>query len=125
MLKKFSNHWKGSSQPRKQRKYVANAPLHIKRKMVSSHLSKELRTKYGKRSAVVRKDDIVKVMLGEFKGKSGKVVSVNLTKMKLIIEGLQTPYIIPIILGHLLFYLNIEFQPFYNNNIEKNLNLIS
>jgi large subunit ribosomal protein L24 len=89
MRKEFSTAWKASRQVRKQRKYVANAPLHIKRKMASSHLSKELRTKYARRSFVVRKNDIVKVMLGEFKGKTGKVTAVDLTKMKIIIEGLQ------------------------------------
>ena len=38
----FSKTWVRSKQPRKQRKYVANAPLHIKGKMVRAHLSKDL-----------------------------------------------------------------------------------
>ena len=50
MKRKFSKSWKSSKQPRKQRKYSANAPLHLKRKLLSVNLSKELRKKYGKRS---------------------------------------------------------------------------
>jgi len=42
MKQKFSTTWKASKQPRKQRKYSANAPLHIKRKMLSANLSKTL-----------------------------------------------------------------------------------
>jgi len=34
MKKIFSTHWKASKQPRKQRKYRAKAPLHIKRKFL-------------------------------------------------------------------------------------------
>ena len=35
MKKEFSKNWKASKQPRKQRKYRANAPLHLKRKMIN------------------------------------------------------------------------------------------
>ena len=31
-----------SKQPRKQRKFLYNAPLHVRRKIMSAHLSKEL-----------------------------------------------------------------------------------
>lgn len=88
-MKKFSKSWIGSKQKRKQVKYLANAPLHIKRKVMSSNLSKELRKKYGKRSFTVRKGDNVKVMRGKFKGKSGKITEVNRDKMKVTVEGLQ------------------------------------
>ena len=71
MKKKFSKKWKASGKARKQRKYVANAPLHIKKKFLSANLSKELRKKYG-RSLQIRKGDSVKVMRGKFKGKTGK-----------------------------------------------------
>ena len=52
MKKKYSNSWKGSKQPRKQRKYRANAPLHTRHKMASANLSKELRKKYSKRNFI-------------------------------------------------------------------------
>lgn len=88
MKKKFSRAWKSSKQPRKQRKYRANAPLHIKRKMIASHLSKELREKYKRRSFPVRKNDVVKILRGSFKGKQGKVSKVDTKKMKVYVEGI-------------------------------------
>ena len=73
MKRKFSTSWKSSKQPRKQRKYLANAPLHLKRKLLSVNLSKALREKVGKRNVVVKKGDKVKAMRGKFKNKQGKV----------------------------------------------------
>lgn len=88
MKSEFSTSWVGSIQPRKQRKYVANAPLHIRHEFVSANLSKDLRKKYSRRSFPVRKDDEVKIMRGEFKGKKGKIDSVNLKKSKVLIAGI-------------------------------------
>ena len=89
MKRKFSKSWKSSKQPKKQRKYLANAPLHLKKKLVSVNLSKELRKKHGKRNIPVRKGDTVKVMKGKFKKKQGKVISVELKRSKISIEGIQ------------------------------------
>ena len=89
MKLKFSKHWISSTQPRKQRKYRANAPLHIKRKMLGVNLSKELRKKHGRRSIPVRKGDIVKIMKGKFKKKQGKVLIVKTKTGKIYIEGMQ------------------------------------
>lgn len=89
MKKQFSTSWKASKQGRKQRKFVAQAPQHIKQKLLSSHLSKELRVKYARRAFQLRKGDTVKVMNGEYKGKSGKVSIVDLYKLRVAIEGLQ------------------------------------
>jgi large subunit ribosomal protein L24 len=89
MKKEFSKAWKASSKQRKQRKYLAKAPLHIKRKQLSVNLLKELREKYGKRNIVVRKDDKVKVMRGKFKGKTGKVLEVITKRLKIYVEGMQ------------------------------------
>jgi len=88
MKQKWSKSWVSSKQPRKQRKYRANAPLHIKRKMIASHLSKELREKYKRRSFPVRKNDVVKILRGSFKGKQGKVSKVDTKKMKVYVEGI-------------------------------------
>lgn len=88
MKQKFSTKWVGSKQPRKQRKYRANAPLHILHKMISSNLSKELRQKYGKRSFSIKKGDTVKILIGEFKGKTGKVDSVDLKRLRVMVEGI-------------------------------------
>jgi len=89
MKKEFSTSWKASKQPRKQRKYLANAPLHIKRNFVSVNLSKELRKKQEKRNVPLRKGDTVKIMRGKFSKKQGKVTEVNIKNQKIIVEGIQ------------------------------------
>ena len=88
MKKKFSISWKGSRQPRKQRKYRYNAPLHIKQKFARAHLSKDLHKKYGKRSANLRKGDSVKVMRGQFKTKSGKIEEVDIKGTYAYVSGI-------------------------------------
>ena len=89
MKTKFSSSWIKSKQPRKQRKYRYNAPLHIKQKFVSTHLSKELHKKYNRRSMNLRKGDGVKVMRGQFKNKVGKIEEVNLKKIKVYVSGIE------------------------------------
>ena len=89
MKQKFSTKWKSSKQPRKQRKYLANAPLHLKKKFISVNLSKELRKKHGKRNVPVRKGDIIKIVRGKFKKKQGKVTEVKSKISKIIVEGIQ------------------------------------
>jgi large subunit ribosomal protein L24 len=89
MKKEFSKQWKASTQPRKQRKYLAKAPLHIRKKFVGVNLSKELRTKHKIRTIGIRKGDIVKILRGKFKGKKGKITMVKLKKRKVTIENIQ------------------------------------
>ena len=89
MKKQFSTAWKSSKQPRKQRKYVANAPLNIKKKFVSINLTKEIRKKTNKRNISARKGDVVKILRGKFKGKQGKIIKVKLKISKIIVEGIQ------------------------------------
>lgn len=88
-MKKFSTSWKSSRKPRKQRKYTAKAPLHIKRNFLNANLSKELRKRYGRRSFTLKKGDIVKIMRGNFKKKTGKIAEVDTKNMKVQIEGIQ------------------------------------
>ncbi len=83
----WSKHWKASTQPRKQRKYQHNAPLHILHRMLASPLSAELRKKYMKRNIAVKKGDQVKVMRGQFKGKTGKIETVLVRYQRIHIEG--------------------------------------
>jgi len=85
----FSTSWKSSKQPRKQRKYVKNAPKHIKSKFMSAMLSKELRTKHQKRNIPIKKGDKVKVLRGQFKGKIGKVTKVDLRNLKINLVGVD------------------------------------
>jgi large subunit ribosomal protein L24 len=89
MNKEFSKNWIGSKQPRKQRKYRYNAPLNIRYSFVSSHLSKELRKTYSNRSIPARKGDKVKILRGDFKGKIGKIIEVELKEGKVKIEGIE------------------------------------
>ena len=90
MKKEFSKAWKASKRPNKQRKYKANAPLHLKRKMLGTNLSKDLRKKYGRRSIVVRKNDKVKILRGKFKGKAGKITEVFTKQGKVYVDTAQT-----------------------------------
>jgi len=76
-----------SKQPRKQRKFLFNAPLHVRRKFLSAHLSDDLITKYKRRSFPVAKGDTVKVVRGDFKGHTGKVAEVDLKKGIVKVEG--------------------------------------
>lgn len=100
MKSTFSTSWKSSKQPRKQRKYVKNAPKHIKNKLMSAMLSKELRTKHHKKNLPIKKGDKVKVLRGQFKGKMGKVTKVDLRNLKVNLvgvdlmkkEGTKVPY---------------------------------
>lgn len=77
-----------SPKPKAQRKAFYRAPLHLRHKMMSVHLSSELREKLGIRSLPVVVGDKVVVMKGDHKGKSGKVVEVDLKGLWVKIEGI-------------------------------------
>jgi len=89
MYKAFSNSWKSSTQPRKQRKYRYNAPAHIRGKFLISTLSKPLREKHKMRSLRVRKGDKVKILRGQYRGKEGKVDRVSVKDTKVYIENID------------------------------------
>lgn len=76
-----------SIQPRKQRKALYAAPLHIRRKLMSANLSKDLRADIGKRSLPIRVGDKVQVVRGDFKGHEGKVESIDAKRYKVTVEG--------------------------------------
>jgi len=78
-----------SKQPRKQRKFLYTAPFHIRQSFVGAHLSKELRDEYGKRSIPVVKGDKVLVVRGDDNGKEGKVLNVDLKKVRIFIDGVS------------------------------------
>ncbi|CAG9803072.1 large ribosomal subunit protein uL24 [Chironomus tepperi] len=79
-----------TSSRRKNRKRHFSAPSHIRRKIMSSPLSKELRQKYNVRSMPIRKDDEVQVVRGHYKGNQvGKVVQVYRKKFVVYIERIQ------------------------------------
>ncbi|MDR0309672.1 MAG: 50S ribosomal protein L24 [Candidatus Methanoplasma sp.] len=78
-----------SSKSRVQRKTQANAPSHSKRKMLSAHLSSELRDRYGVRAARLCKGDTVAVVRGEedVRGTEGKVLEVFTKTGRVSVEG--------------------------------------
>lgn len=58
--------------------------------MVFIHLSKELKAKLKtkRRSIQAKKLDKVKVMRGDYKGKEGKIAKIDLSRMKVYVEGI-------------------------------------
>jgi large subunit ribosomal protein L24 len=82
-----------SKHARKQRKAQLNAPNHVRRKNVASHLSEGLSKDAGRRSAMVITGDTVRVMRGdgEIVGTEGKVTDVNTKTGRIVIEGITMP----------------------------------
>ncbi|WP_019177519.1 50S ribosomal protein L24 [Methanomassiliicoccus luminyensis] len=81
-----------SKKARKQRKAFYNAPVHVRRKMVASHLSDDLRKEYKVRSTQVIKGDTVKVMRGDedINGVEGRVTEVITKTGRVVVEGVTT-----------------------------------
>ncbi|UCE73479.1 MAG: 50S ribosomal protein L24 [Methanomassiliicoccales archaeon] len=81
---------KKSKKPRKQRKTLYEAPLHKRRKMISSHLSSKYLEDikhYYPRSVIVRKGDTVKIVRGSLAGHMGKVESIDTRSMRITVDG--------------------------------------
>ena len=78
-----------SEQPKKQRKARYNASLHQRQKLMSAHLSPDLRAKYNLRNLPVREGDTAMVMHGDYTGTEGKVEHVDLKKGTVVIEGVS------------------------------------
>ncbi|KAL1196477.1 Large ribosomal subunit protein uL24y [Cardamine amara subsp. amara] len=75
-----------TSSRRKNRKAHFSAPSSVRRVLMSSPLTTELRQKYNVRSMPIRKDDEVQVVRGTFKGREGKVIQVYRRKWVIHIE---------------------------------------
>ena len=67
-----------SSSRRKSRAAHFGAPSSVRRNIMSSALSKELRGKHNVRSLPIRKDDEVRIVRGKLKGREGKVTQVRI-----------------------------------------------
>lgn len=78
-----------SSSRRKNRKAHFSAPSSVRRKIMSSSLSKELRAKYNTRSLPIRKDDEVRILRGKYKGREGKVTQVYRKKWVIHVDRVQ------------------------------------
>ena len=98
----MKTHVEVTSSRRKCRKAHFSAPSHIRHRIVSATLSKDLRKKHGIRSVPIRKDDEVVVVRGTNKGHKGKVIQVQRRKFAVHIDKLTknkangAPYQIPI-----------------------------
>ena len=68
--------------------FKKKAPMHLRRKLMSSHLSPELKKKYKKKSIPIRKGDEVLIMRGSFKGSKGKVEEVKRKSYKVFVENI-------------------------------------
>ncbi|RLG74988.1 MAG: 50S ribosomal protein L24 [Thermoprotei archaeon] len=75
-----------SSQPRKQRKRFFNLPLHQRWHLLNALLSKELREELGVKRLPVRRGDVVRIVRGDWKGHEGKVVEVDLKRVRIFVE---------------------------------------
>jgi len=90
MKKKWSARWESSVQPRKQRKFRANAPLHARKRLISAHLNEELRKRHGRRAVPLRKGDQVEVMRGSASGTRGAVSRVDTKRGRVYIDGVKS-----------------------------------
>ena len=73
-------------QPRKQRKQVAQAPLHARHRQVHATLSDDLRERWGRRRVRVNAGDTVEVMRGDHAGETGEVLGVDLKAGTVTVE---------------------------------------
>jgi len=79
-----------SKQPRKQRVQQLFADEHIRRKRIASHLSAKFLEdpkKYYPRGTSVRKGDTVKIVRGEFSGRTAQVIGVDPDTTRITVEG--------------------------------------
>lgn len=77
-----------SKKPDKSRKAQYTRAMHKAIAAVAAHLNEKLAKELGKRSVSVRKNDVVKVMRGEFAGKEGKITSIDRKTGRVYIEKL-------------------------------------
>jgi len=85
----WSKHWKGSKQPRKQRKYLRLAPMHVRSEFLTSPVSKDLQTKHKVARLRVRMGDTVKIVRGQFHGTQGAVEKVISRRQRIFVAGAQ------------------------------------
>ncbi|MBS3060786.1 MAG: 50S ribosomal protein L24 [DPANN group archaeon] len=76
-----------SKKARKKRKDRSTLALHKRGAAMSAHLSKDIKKDVKKRNVPVRKNDVVKVLRGTHRGKTGKIVAVDYRNYKINIEN--------------------------------------
>ena len=76
--------------PRKMRNHqIYYATMKTASKQLSCALSKDLRKKYGKRSARIVEGDTASIVRGEFSGVDGKVTKISIADRGVNIEGVK------------------------------------
>jgi len=76
--------------PRKMRNHqIYYATMKTASKQLSCSLSKDLRKKYGKRSARIIEGDTARIVRGEFAGVDGKVTKISIADRGVNIEGVK------------------------------------
>jgi large subunit ribosomal protein L24 len=85
--KDWSSSWKSSESSRKQRKYIINAPLHIRGKIISSMLSKDIKNLIKINSLPLRVGDYVKVLRGKYRNTEGFVIYIDKKRYKVYIDN--------------------------------------
>ncbi len=75
-----------ASSRRKSRKAHFTAPSSVRRVIMSAPLSKELKEKHTVNAVPIRKNDIVKITRGSWKGREGKVTQVYRLKYCIYVE---------------------------------------
>ena len=79
-----------SSLPRKTRnQQIYYAAMQTASKQLSCALSKDLRKKYGKRSARIKEGDTASIIRGEFAGVDGKVTKISVADRGVNSEGVK------------------------------------
>ena len=84
----MKTHTTVSSSRRKSRLAHFSAPSHLRYKLLSANLSRELRQKHGVKSMPIRRDDEVTVVRGSSKDAKGKVSQVYRKKWNIYIDKL-------------------------------------
>ena len=75
-----------SKKPSTTRKLLGTLAAHSRSKKVAAHLNEKLAKEFERRSIPLRKDDTVKIVRGDFKGKTGKILRIDRKIAKIFVE---------------------------------------
>lgn len=78
---------RSSKSPRKQRRFIRDAPVHAHKRLLRCRLDEFLQEEYGLRNLVVKKGDLVRVMRGQFRETEGKVIAVDYSHIRVYIDS--------------------------------------
>ena len=65
-----------------------NAPQHVVSKRISASLSDSLQSQYNTKTVRLRKNDVVKILSGEYKNLDGKITHVYLAEGRISVDGI-------------------------------------